>query len=215
MLRLLFSIPKITVKSLHRPNLLKIPHKWFSQKTLDVNTNVAKDVILFKNHNDKVFKVVNIFAIVQFAFWTYLSSFAYTSLRDAPVDKEKATAWYEKINLGENKYRNGLTIMSFLIGWGILSLSWMYSLRSVKYLILRKGGKQVTIVTYTPTGTNRMFTLGIENISCREQRQLAKAHIPLKVKGHLFHYLLDVTKGEFRNPELFDHTAGLRRDWKN
>ncbi|CAH1986752.1 unnamed protein product [Acanthoscelides obtectus] len=217
MISLLISPLKFALRCSYRPSFSRplINSKFLSKKALDVNTNVTKDVILFKNPNDKFYKIISIFAVFQFGFWTYLSIFAYTTLKDSPVDTEKAKAWYEKINLGENKYRNGLTLISFLIGWGLLSVSWMYCLRSVKYLILRKGGREVTIVTFTPTGRNRMFTLGVENINCKELRQTAKAHIPLKVKGHSFHYLLDVTKGEFRNPLLFDHTAGLRRDWKS
>lgn len=87
----------------------------------------------------------------------------------------------------------------------------MYSLKSVRYLILRKGGRMVTIVTYTPLGKNRMFTLGLENLSCQEQRSVAKSQLPIKVKGHYLHYILDM-RGEFKNPTLFDYTAGLRRN---
>ncbi|KAG5898066.1 hypothetical protein JTB14_001772 [Gonioctena quinquepunctata] len=156
---------------------------------------------------------MNIFALCQFGFWTYLSLFSYKTLRDAPVVDKEGKSWYEKLNLGENKYRNGISIFSFLVGFGILSITWMYSLRSVKYLILRKGGKQITIVTYTPTMTNRMFTLNLDNLNCMDTRQASRSHLAIKVKGHYLHYLLDM-KGEFRNPALFDHTAGLRRNWK-
>lgn len=108
-------------------NVLKRPEKKlavfpkvrsFSEKPLDVNTNVAKDVILFKYDNPRFFKIVNIFAVCQFMFWSYLSVFSFTTLKDAPVDHDqsKETAWWRKINLGENKYRNTLAIMSFIIG---------------------------------------------------------------------------------------------------
>lgn len=83
----------------------------------EVNTNVAKDVILYRYDNPKFFRIVNIFALCQFGFWTYLSHFAFTSMRDAPVPKDRDDLpWWRKINLGENKYRNGLTVLSFLIG---------------------------------------------------------------------------------------------------
>ncbi|CAH1119764.1 unnamed protein product [Phaedon cochleariae] len=185
----------------------------YCNTALNVNTNVIKDVILFKYDSPKFFRYLNIFAICQFGFWSYLSLLSFQTLRDAPVDPTKATHWWEKINLGENKYRNGITIISFLVGFGILSISWMYSLRSVKYLILRKGGQQVTIVTYTPTATNRMFTVDLGNLSCKDSRKVSQSHLAIKVKGHYLHYLLDM-KGEFRNPKLFDHTAGIYRKWK-
>lgn len=91
----------------------------FCTRAYDVNTSVTKDVVLFKYENPRFFKILNIFGICQFVFWTYLSHFAYTTLRDAPVEQKENVdelAWYEKINLGENKYRNGITILSFVIG---------------------------------------------------------------------------------------------------
>lgn len=95
-------------------------HSSVTTKTIhDVNTNVVKDVILFKYENPKFFVYMNLFAIVQYAFWTYLGLFAFTTLRDAPVDKSKIdddTPWYRRINLGENKYRNTLGTVSVLIG---------------------------------------------------------------------------------------------------
>ncbi|ENN79842.1 hypothetical protein YQE_03664, partial [Dendroctonus ponderosae] len=180
------------------------------QTSLDVNTNVIKDVILYKSNNDRFFKMVNFFGIAQFGFWTYLSLTAYQTLKDIPVSQSTESVWWRKINFGENRWRNSLTIISFLIGWGILAVSWLYTLRAVKYLILRKGGQQATIVTYTPLGPNRMFTLDLANVSSTQSRTAATSFIPLKVKGHWFYYMIDM-KGEFRNTVLFDHTAGLKR----
>lgn len=90
----------------------------FCTRAYDINTNVTKDVILYKYENPKFFKILNIFGICQFMFWTYLSHFAFTTLRDAPVEQKEGVElrWFERINLGENKYRNGITAMSFLIG---------------------------------------------------------------------------------------------------
>lgn len=89
----------------------------------------------------------------------------------------------------------------------------MHTLRSVKYIILRKGGQSVTVVTHAPFGENRLLTLGLENLSCKQMRTEAKAQLPIKIKGHKLHYLLDM-RGEFRHPELFDSTCGLSRTFK-
>ncbi|KAI5637857.1 hypothetical protein NE865_09372 [Phthorimaea operculella] len=155
------------------------------------------------------------FAIVQYAFWAYLSVFAFTSLRDAPVDQSKVTVdtpWYKRINLGENKYRNALGGIAFTVGTGSLFMIWMYTLKSVRFLILNKGGKHVTFVTYTPFGKNRIMTVPIENVCCKETRTNAKVQLPLKVKNTWMHYMLDM-RGEFKQPILFDSTAGLARKW--
>lgn len=88
----------------------------FSGSTVDVNTNVAKDVILFKYENPRFFKVLNLFALCQFGFWTYLSVFAFQTLRDAPASAEPDASWFRKINLGENKYKNTIAVSAFIIG---------------------------------------------------------------------------------------------------
>lgn len=86
----------------------------------------------------------------------------------------------------------------------------MFTLHSVKYLILRKGGDSVTFVTYTPFGKNRMMTVNLKNISCQEMRRNARAQLPVKIKDRMFYYILDM-KGEFKNTSLFDCTVGLKR----
>lgn len=105
------------VTSVKRHLSYAIPKRCLCEKVLDVNTNVTKDVILYKYINDRYYKIANLFAICQFSFWAYLSVFAFSTLRDAPVEKpEKETVWWRKINLGENKYKNGLSILCFTIG---------------------------------------------------------------------------------------------------
>lgn len=105
-----FNFSNYSIKSVFR-------QRWFSS-AVDVNTNVAKDVILYKYDNPKHFKWVNIFSLCQFGFWGYLSYFSFTTLRDAPVpvDPDAEVAWWRKINLGDNKYRNTIAISAFLIG---------------------------------------------------------------------------------------------------
>ncbi|CAH2090826.1 unnamed protein product [Euphydryas editha] len=199
------------------PSLIR-NEKSFSSvtKTIhDVNTNVAKDVILYKYENPKFYMYMNIFAVVQYMFWTYLGLFALQNLRDAPVDRSTITdetPWYRKINLGENKYRNTLGAVSVIIGTGSLAMIWMYTLKSVRFLILNKGGRHLTFVTYAPFGNNRIMKVPIENVCCKESRKIAKVQLPLKVKNTLMHYMLDM-RGEFKNPLLFDCTAGLKRVW--
>ncbi|XP_018567695.1 transmembrane protein 223 [Anoplophora glabripennis] len=214
MLFLIKCIEKCSIYNvLYKSNSLKTNFikRYYNPKSFDINTNVVKDVILYKHPNDRFFKIVNLFAICQFGFWTYLALFAFTNLKDVPVD-DKEEKWWRKVNLGDTKYRTTFTIISFLIGWGILCVTWMYSLRSVKYLILKKGGKEVTIITHTPTGGNKMLTLKLDNLSCKDSRTSAGSQLPIQVKGHYLHYILDM-RGAFTNPTLFDQTAGLRRKW--
>ena len=119
----LFQYVNIVIKpfSTKLPSIRQQTVRNFAEtRPYDVNTNVAKDVILFKYENQRFFRILNIFGISQFIFWTYISAFAYTTLKDAPVAETKPgepePAWYQKVNLGDNKYRNGITIISFLLG---------------------------------------------------------------------------------------------------
>lgn len=191
------------------------PKAFVCASVLEVNTKVVKDVILYRYDNPKFFRIVNIFALCQFGFWTYLSHFAFTTLKDAPVPNDTENLpWWRRINLGENKYRNTLTVLSFLIGYGILTAACLFTLKSVRYLILRKGGDKLTFVTYTPFGKNRMMTVDVNKVSSEESRQNARVQLPIKVKGYHLYFVLDM-RGEFRNPKLFDSTAGLKRVWRN
>lgn len=86
----------------------------------------------------------------------------------------------------------------------------MYTLRSVRFLILRKGGQSVSFVTYGPFNRNRIMTVPLKYISAEESRAMARVQLPIKVKNKSLFYVLDM-RGEFRNPQLFDYTAGLKR----
>lgn len=182
---------------------------------LDSKTNVTKDVILFKYENPKQYRAINFFALAQFFFWNYLSYTALTNLRDAPVDEDVGMDQpiWRRINLGENKYRYGLSILCFLIGYGVLIAGWMFTLRSVRFLVLLQGGRTVSIVTYGPFGKNRIMDVPLKCMSAEESRQSAKVTLPIKVKNTSFYFILDM-RGEFKNPALFDQTVGLRRNIK-
>lgn len=112
-----FKIVENNVCKLPSTVCVKQQTKAFSN-IFDQNTNVLKDVIIFKYENPKFFKYLNTFAIFQFFFWSYLTHFTFTTLKDAPVEhsKDEEEPWWRKINLGENKYRNTISIMCFLIG---------------------------------------------------------------------------------------------------
>lgn len=86
----------------------------------------------------------------------------------------------------------------------------MFTLRSVRFLILRKGGQDVTFVTYGPFGHNRIMTVPLKNVSAQQPREIAKVHLPLKVRNRSLFYVLDM-RGEFKNARLYDYTAGLNR----
>lgn len=96
----------------------RIKNSYYStEQAFNVNTKVTRDVILFKYENPRFFKIMNIFAISQFGFWSYLSISCLSTLRDIPVQENvKHDVWWRKVNFGESKYRYGLTLISFFMG---------------------------------------------------------------------------------------------------
>lgn len=82
--------------------------------------NLTKDVIVYKYNNPQFFKLMNIFAIVQFFFWLICSEFTLSTLRDTPIDEtdpeisNKSIIY--RVNLGENKYKYGIATATFFLG---------------------------------------------------------------------------------------------------
>lgn len=92
-----------------------------NKSSLDIDpTALTKDVIIYKYENPKYFKYMNIFAIVQFMMLSYCSQFTLVGLRNRPVDKEaegyKQLPWYAKYNLGDDRFRQGVSLILFGIG---------------------------------------------------------------------------------------------------
>lgn len=92
----------------------------------------------------------------------------------------------------------------------IVAASFMYSRRSVWQVVLRQGGRDVTLSTYYPFGLSSSFTVPLRQVSCMAHRSEVPAMIPLKVKGRPFYFLLD-KQGQVYNPQLFDLTVGAYR----
>nr|CAG4650651.1 EOG090X0JX7 [Sida crystallina] len=183
----------------------------------EIDTKVTKDVVLFNHDNTKFHRTLNIFAVAQFFFWTYSAQFAYTTLRDVPVANNVANSedlsWYRKMNLGENKFRNGITILCISVGSLILGCSWLYALKSVQTVVLRKGGQMVTFITHGPFNKLRYLDAPLNQVSAAQSRSGAAVNLPVKVKGHMGFLLIDM-RGQFHNTVLFDATVGLKRMMK-
>lgn len=97
-----------------------------------------------------------------------------------------------------------------ITGFVILGFVWMFTLRSVRYLVLRKGGDKVSFVTYGPLGTNRITDVPLNCVSATQSREAGASALPLKVKNVRFQFFLD-KRGEYTNPLLFDHVINVKR----
>lgn len=70
--------PASFLKPSKLPQSLVVRHQQISKLTLDVNTNVRNNVILYKNENDRYFRNMRIFAIGQLFGWSVLALYTYT-----------------------------------------------------------------------------------------------------------------------------------------
>lgn len=122
-------VAKETVRFVYKPlvcqltnNCLKqFVRKYSSNAPINATVqNLTKDVIIFKYENPRFFKLMNIFGVVQFFFWIIFAENTMSNMKFVPVDREspefKDLPLYMKINFGENKYKWGLTIFSFVVG---------------------------------------------------------------------------------------------------
>ncbi|XP_032675025.1 transmembrane protein 223 [Odontomachus brunneus] len=170
---------------------------------LDIDTNVKNNVILYKNENYRHTRFLNIFAIAQLIGWSILAIYTYTpSFFDI---------FCTDINLPDyvNKHIFRLTffILSIFIGPSAFVVISVLCRRTVRYIILHKGGKIVTLTTSNLWNKDCNMQVPISMIRCVNQRSDGTSVVSLKLKHKSFHYLLE-TKGTFLNPELFDHTLG-------
>lgn len=88
----------------------------YSKYVWDVNTKVVRDTIIYSHENSKFHKFLNIFAIAQFGFWLFTASVS-MSMRDTPVSKNNENEiWYKQVNLGEKRFKNGITATYIGVG---------------------------------------------------------------------------------------------------
>lgn len=195
-----------------------------ARRSLCTPAQPSRDVTLFEHDRTRFFRLLSVFCGGQFVFWTYLSHFAYTGLRDTggSADKGKAKAaptatglagmWSFEMNLGSNAWRYGFTLGCLTIGAGIVGLGALFCLRSVSRVVLHQGGRMVTVCTQSPLGPERgrRITVPLSQVACHAHRQESPSFIPLRVKGHKFYFLLD-KEGTVNNARLFDITVGAYR----
>lgn len=185
-----------------------------SRLPFEINSDFSKDIVLFRFDNSTFYKLLGLFGMAQLFFWLYLAQFSYRNLKDVPTDANSTSKpFWRKINLGQNKYRYGITFLCMSVGYMVAIVSAFLPLRTISSIVLCKGGIKARILTYTPFGTTRKIEVPLNNISCQQSRHSASSNMTLKIKGRWFFFLID-RRGVFLQPKLFDHTVGLYRNLK-
>lgn len=182
----------------------------FTRRTLH-NATPPRDVLLFEHERGRFFTVLGLFCAGQGVFWTSLAvaALARPSVPARPQDTEFPDRG--RLDVRSALWRYGLAVGCGAIGTLVLGAGLLFSLRSVRSVMLRAGGKQVTLTTHAPFGLGAQFTVPLNQVSCMAHRGEVPAMLPLKVKGRRFYFLLDKS-GHFPNTKLFDNTVGAYRN---
>ncbi|XP_037575502.1 transmembrane protein 223-like [Dermacentor silvarum] len=187
----------------------------------EVDTNVAKPTEIYRFDKFNVFGALRVFTVTQMFLWAYMAHVCYTITdpRNAPPPDLNTSGrvggllQFLRDRLTTDPYRYGLTAFCVAIGTLVVTSSSIFLLRSVRSIVLLKGGQQVFVQTYAPFVELRAFEVPLEHISCRQSRLQKSSYISLKIKGHRLYYMLD-QRGIFPHPKLFDNTVGVARKLK-
>ncbi|XP_008835720.1 transmembrane protein 223 [Nannospalax galili] len=167
-----------------------------------------RDVLLFQHERGRFFAVLGLFCAGQGIFWASLAGAAlYHPPGRAPDAKAPSPG---RADLRSALWRYGLAVGCGAMGTLVLAAGLVFSLRSVRSVMLLAGGQQVKLTTHAPFGLGAHFTVPLNQVSCMAHRGEVPAMLPLKVKGRCFYFLLDKT-GHFPNTQLFDNTVGAYR----
>ncbi|XP_026901030.2 transmembrane protein 223 [Acinonyx jubatus] len=169
-----------------------------------------RDVLLFEHERGRFFAVLGLFCAGQGVFW---ASLAVAALARPPARALSPDAEFPdrgRSDLRSTLWRYGLALGCGAIGTLVLGAGLLFSLRSVRSVMLLAGGKQVTLTTHAPFGLGAHFTVPLNHVSCMAHRGEVPAMLPLKIKGRRFYFLLDKA-GHFPNTKLFDNTVGAYR----
>jgi hypothetical protein len=100
-----------------------------------------------------------------------------------------------------------LNYFLFLLGFLSFLATLALTSRQVNQLYILKGGKKLGLITEGMFGVEKKFTIGLEQESFKNHIGEI-INIPLKVKNHTLHYLIDSENGVIHEPILFEYTVG-------
>ncbi|XP_020823972.1 transmembrane protein 223 [Phascolarctos cinereus] len=172
-----------------------------------------RDVLLFEHERGRFFAFLGFFCASQGVFWTSLAAAALAGPgggAQSPEAEGGVQGPGRRPSPGSALWRYGLAAGCASVGLLVLAAGLLFSQRSVRSVLLRKGGQQVTLTTHAPFGLGAQFTVPLRQVSCLAHRGEVPAVLPLKVKGRRFYFLLDKA-GRFPNVRLFDLTVGAYR----
>ncbi|XP_043261681.1 transmembrane protein 223 [Colletes gigas] len=173
------------------------------EEMMNVNTNVQNNVLLFKHESSTTCTLLRYFSIG----WVFCSA----SLIYYSYNQINLSEYSKSISRKDYLNKKGLYVVMFACGivLGPLAIFILHfsMQRFIKYIILNRGGKNVSLITYHLFKKEALLTLPVNMVKSSMSRQEAKQYLPLKVCDKLFFYLMDL-EGTMLNEKLFDNTIG-------
>lgn len=88
------------------------------QSIFNLNTNVSKDVLLYKSSSDRTYKMISIFSLVQFGFWVTVAD-SYNMLlnrKSNDNDNVQSIPWIDKLKTKGKLVTLGIPIGCLCMG---------------------------------------------------------------------------------------------------
>lgn len=175
----------------------------------EIITKIKNNVILYKNERTRDF------IILRIVFYGWL--FVCVLMALVSYDPKIFTTWSVCKDWSEYLKVNGAGCLYFgyaiFVGPFACLLLYVLNERFIRYLILHKGGNEITVITNHLFKSNNTFTISANEIQSTFSREKMKNYLPIKVKGKYFYFILD-GQGKFFNTKLFDHTVACRKVWR-
>lgn len=88
------------------------------QSIFDLNTNVSKDVLLYKSSSDRTYKMISIFSIVQFGFWlTVADSYNVLLNKESKINEnDQPLEWLDKLKIKGKMVTLGIPVGCLCMG---------------------------------------------------------------------------------------------------
>merc|ERR1719431_676538 len=148
-------------------------------------------------------------AYIQFACWGVFSAMYVARLAE-----------WRRENLEEDQeYRKEeITILAVCAAGTtaatlIMAAFFHRSFTAVKMLVLRKGGKKVSVVTYVPGRLQRHIEVPMNEISAVNYvyKKDPTRFSAFKIKKHYLTFIIDTKKGRIVRPLMMDQIIGVKR----
>lgn len=181
----------------------------------ETETSAESDILLYACHKkERLFFMISMAGLFLFCVLMNSSELIYRYL--GRVKTKNVTEqlpwyyWWKHINYDSAGFRTGASGLVIIFGVLVMAFGLVYPSRMIREITLLKGGDKILLETYRPFGFTKKQEIKLKDISAQWGQTEAKDHLPLRVRGTQFHYLVD-QQGIYFNRRLFDQTVGLHR----